>query len=95
MADVTLEPGRVGTARASIVVSRGDFSPLEPKEVTLILSNPAAGVEPVRRAATLRAGIWQVDALPLPVAGRWQLHVDVLVSDFEKQRLEDSVEIRR
>jgi copper transport protein len=95
MADVTLEPGRVGTSRASIVVLRGDFSPLEPKEVALILSNPAAGVEPVRRAATLREGVWQVDALALPVAGRWQLRVDVLVSDFERQRLEDSVEIRR
>jgi copper transport protein len=95
MADVTLEPGRVGTSRVSIVVLRGDFSLLEPKEVALILSNPAAGVEPVRRAATLREGVWQVDALPLPVAGRWQLRVDVLVSDFERQRLEDSVDIRR
>ena len=94
MADVTLEPGRVGTLRASIVVLRGDFSPFDPKEVALVLSHPAAGVEPIRRAATLRDGVWQIDALPLPVSGRWQVRVDVLVSDFEKQMLEDSVEIR-
>jgi copper transport protein len=94
MADLTLEPARVGTARASIVVLRGDFSPFDAKEVALVLSYPAAGVEPIRRAATLREGVWQIDALPLPVAGRWQVRVDVLVSDFEKQMLEDSVEIR-
>jgi copper transport protein len=94
MADVTLEPGRVGTARASIAVLRGDFSPLAPKEVALILSNPAAGIEPIRRLAVLRDGVWQIEALALPVPGRWQLRVDVLISDFEKQMLEDSVEIR-
>ena len=43
---------------------------------------------------TLREGVWQIDALPLPVSGRWQVRVDVLVSDFEKQMLEDSVDIR-
>jgi copper transport protein len=94
MADVTLEPGRVGPSRASIAVLRGDFSPFRPKEVALILSNPAAGVEPIRRPATLREGVWQVDALALPVPGRWQVRVDILVSDFEKQMLEDSVDIR-
>jgi copper transport protein len=94
MADVTLEPGRVGVSRASIVVLRGDFSPFDAKEVALVLSQPAAGVEPIHRSATLREGVWQVDVLPLPLAGRWQLRVDVLVSDFEKQMLEDSVDIR-
>jgi copper transport protein len=94
MADVTLEPGRVGTSRADIVVLRGDFSPFDAKEVALVLSHPAAGVEPIRRAATLREGVWQIDALPLPVPGRWQIRVDVLVGDFEKQILEDSMDIR-
>jgi copper transport protein len=75
-------------------VLRGDFSPFRPKEVALILSNPAAGVEPIRRPATLREGVWQVDALALPVPGRWQVRVDILVSDFEKQMLEDSVDVR-
>jgi copper transport protein len=95
MADITLEPGRVGTSRASIVVLRGDFSPFDAKEVALILSHPAAGVEPIRRSATLREGVWEIDALPLPVPGRWQVRVDVLVSDFEKQMLEDSMDIGR
>jgi copper transport protein len=63
--------------------------------VALILGNPAAGVEPIRRLAVLREGVWQIDALALPVPGRWQVRVDVLISDFEKQTLEDNVEIRR
>jgi len=95
IADVTLQPGRVGIARAHIVMLRGDLSPFEPREVALVLANPAAGVEPIRRLAVLREGVWQIDALPLPLPGRWQIRVDVLVSDFEKQLLEDSVEIRR
>jgi copper transport protein len=94
MADITLEPGRVGTARARIAVLRGDFSPFDPKEVTLILGSQAAGVEPIRRAATLRDGLWQVDALQLPVPGRWQVRVDVLISEFEKLMLQDNVDIR-
>jgi copper transport protein len=94
MADVTLEPGRVGVSRASIVVLRGDFSPFDAREVALVFANPGAGVEPIRRAATLREGVWQIDVLPLPVPGRWQVRVDVLVSDFEKQVLEDSMDIR-
>jgi copper transport protein len=94
MADVTLEPGRVGTLRASIVVLRGDFSPFDAKEVALVLSHPAAGIEAIRRSATLREGVWEIDALPLPASGRWQVRVDILVSDFEKRTLEDSVDIR-
>jgi copper transport protein len=62
--------------------------------VALILSHPAAGVEPIRRAATLREGVWQIDVLPLPISGRWQVRVDVLVGDFEKRVLEASMDIR-
>jgi copper transport protein len=39
-------------------------------------------------------GQWRAEGLVLPVAGRWQMRIDVLVSDFEKATLEDSVEIR-
>jgi copper transport protein len=72
---------------------RGDFAPFEPKEVALVLSNPAAGIEPIRRAAALHDGVWQAD-VALPVPGRWQIRVDLLVSDFEKIALDDTVEIR-
>lgn len=93
MADLKLTPGRAGPVTATIVVMRGDFTPLVPKEVTLILSQAAAGIEPIRRVAVLRDEVWQVDGLTLPASGRWQVRVDALVSDFEKVMLEDAVEI--
>lgn len=94
MADVTLEPGRAGAMRATILVLGGDFSRFDAKEVTLVLSNPAAGIEPIRRAATRSEEQWRVDNLIVPVPGRWQMRVDVLISDFEKVVLEDAIEIR-
>jgi hypothetical protein len=45
--------------RVHVAVARGDFFAVRAKEVTLILDHPAAGVEPIRRTATLRDGIWQ------------------------------------
>jgi copper transport protein len=96
MADVTLTPGRVGPARAIISVMSGDFGPLDPREVTLILSHPGAGIEPMeRRAVKADNGRWRVDRLLLPLPGRWRVRVDVLVSEFEKAILEDAIEIRQ
>jgi copper transport protein len=94
MADLKLTPGRAGPVVATIVVMRGDFTPFVPKEVTLVLSQGAAGIEPIRRAAVLRDEVWQAE-LTLPAPGRWQVRVDVLVSDFEKVMLEDAVTIAR
>jgi copper transport protein len=93
MADLKLTPGRAGRSDATIVVMRGDFAPFVPKEVTLILSHATAGIEPIRRGAVLRDEVWRVDGLTLPVAGTWQVRIDVLVGDFEKVMLEDAVAI--
>jgi len=32
--------------------------------------------------------------MPIPRPGRWQVRVDVLVSDFEKLILEDELDVR-
>jgi copper transport protein len=65
--------------------------PLEAQGLTLALSNPQAGIEPLRRAARRQQdGRWRVDmgSLPLSGAGRWQLSIDILVDDFEQTTLE-------
>jgi hypothetical protein len=31
-------------------------------------------------------GYWSVRDVPIPLAGRWHLRVDALVTDFEKDR---------
>jgi copper transport protein len=64
--------------------------------VTLILANPAAGIEPVRRnASAAGAASWRVEGLRVPVAGLWIIRVDLLISDFEKIVLEERAELPR
>jgi copper transport protein len=95
MVELTLAPGRVGPATASMSLMSGDFASLDAKEVTVTLAKPDAGIEPIeRKAVRMPDGQWRAEGLVLPVAGRWQVRVDVLVSDFEKATLEDTIEIR-
>jgi copper transport protein len=95
MAEVTLDPGRVGRTSATIALFDASGTPLEPKEVRLLLSNPSAGIEPLERRATRVSGeTWRVDDLTLPVPGRWQVRIDALVTDFDKLMLEDEIAIR-
>jgi len=95
MAQVTLSPGRAGVTRARIVVASGRADAISPKEVTLILAKPEAGIEAIARPARHdgRQG-WLVDGLVVPLAGAWQVKVDILVDDFEKASLEGSIMVR-
>jgi copper transport protein len=95
MAQVTLTPGQVGSVRATIAVMGPDHAPADAKEVTVSMALPSLGVEPLERRATQAGtGQWVVENLPVPLPGRWQVRVDVLVSDFEKTTLEGQVEVR-
>jgi len=95
MAEVTVTPGHAGQVSVSIALLTGDFGPLDAKEVTLSLANPATGIEPIKRAATKPGdGLWHVDHLVIPVAGRWDVEVAILVSDFDLVRLRDTIDIR-
>lgn len=95
MADLNITPGHAGPAIASIVVMSGDFGPLDAKEVTLVLSKPDSGIEPIKRPATKPGdGTWRVDDLVIPVPGRWTARLDILVSDFEMVKIEAPIDIR-
>jgi copper transport protein len=96
MAQVSMTPVRARDPRVNIEVLDGNFDALKVKEVTVTLANPAAGIEPVRRAATRRSdGHWRVEGLRIPVAGQWIVRVDLLIDDFEKIVLEDQVDLPR
>jgi len=95
MADLSLTPGHAGTVAAAISVMTGDFGPLDAKEVSLVLANPAAGIEPIRRKAVKGAdAVWRIEALAIPIAGRWQVRIDILIDDFRIAKLEDAIDIR-
>ncbi|MDN5928175.1 MAG: copper resistance CopC/CopD family protein [Hyphomicrobiales bacterium] len=95
MASVTVSPGRAGTVSVSAFVVGGDLAPLDAREVTLSFSMPSAGIEPIRREARkLDQGQWRVDGLRLPVAGQWDVSVDILISDFESVTLKSEITLR-
>jgi copper transport protein len=95
MADLRIEPPGPAGRRITIGVLDGEFRPLGAKEVELVLSQPAAGIEPLRLAA-VRDGPtdWRVDGVRAPLRGRWHVRVNILVSDFEKITIEDDFELR-
>nr|WP_246728394.1 CopD family protein [Microvirga terricola] len=95
MVELTLSPARAGPVLASMTFMTGDFGPLDPKEVTLVLTNSAAGIEPIERQAKRTGdGTWQVDNLVIPMPGRWRVRVDALITDFQKATLDGDVDIR-
>ncbi len=64
------------------------------KELTVILSQPSAGIEPIRRRAQMNdEGDYVVEGLRLPVPGRWHIRVEILISDFEMTAPEGDVTI--
>jgi putative copper resistance protein D len=77
MADVTIMPGQVGPASATVRLWDDDFDPLKAKALTFALTAPAAGSTPVTRAATQDdSGAWVVDGIALSRAGNWTVTLD-------------------
>src|SRR5262249_49347190 len=103
---VEIERDRAPGKGATLLVLDGAFQPLAAKEVTLVLADPAAGIEPMRRVA-VRSGesdnLWRIEDLRIPLAGRWTVRVgiglagrwtvrvEILVGDFDKLTVEDTV----
>ena len=95
MADLTLTPGRAGRSAGELMVRDEEYQPVTPKEVTLIFSQPASGIEPIRReAVNIGNARWQIDDVVLPRPGRWRLRIEILISDFDKVSIEGDIRIR-
>ncbi len=96
MAQVSLLPVRARAPRIDIQVLDSTFNMLTVKEMTVTLANPAAGIEPLRRAAVPAPdGHWRLEGLQIPVAGQWIVRVDLLIDDFDQIVLEDQVDLPR
>jgi copper transport protein len=71
-----------------------DQKPLVAKEVEVELSNPEAGIEPIRRhAKPIGNGLWSVSDLTIPKSGRWTLKLDILIDDFRSISLESLINV--
>ena len=94
MLQVLISRGRAGADDFVLQIMAGDASPLQAKEVSLFLSLPEKGIEPMERKAERGTdGIWTIRGVPIPFAGLWRVRVDALVTDFEKVSLEEELDV--
>jgi copper transport protein len=94
MFQVLISRSRAGTDDFVLQIMAGDASPLQAKEVSLFLSLPEKGIEPMERKAERGAdGIWTIRDVPIPFAGFWRVRVEALVTDFEKVTLEEELDV--
>jgi putative copper resistance protein D len=94
MADVTIVPGRVGTARVSIRLWNDEDDPLIAQSLTFTLTPPNAASKPVvRTAAQVGNGLWQVDGIELGQPGNWTAAVDAGLNAGHRLALEAPIVI--
>jgi putative copper resistance protein D len=94
MADVTIEPGRVGAARATILLWNDDLKTLEAREVTLTLTAPTAGGKPITHVASQDSdGAWHVDGIELSEPGNWTVTVGAVLGSSRRLELEAPIVI--
>jgi copper transport protein len=80
-----------GTVTVGIADRAG--KPVAPREVTLVLSNAAAGIEALERPMARGAdGLWHAEGPAF--AGVWAVRVDALITEFDKVVFATSLAIR-
>lgn len=90
---VTITPGRAGPVSAAVTFGMPGEARLDAKEVTLTPLDPAAGIEPIRRAMALAGGTWTAEGITFRVPGAWTVRTAALVTDYDKVTLEGTVAI--
>jgi copper transport protein len=92
MADIRLTPDRAGLVEVSLGFQTGDFTELVPREVEVVLAQPEAGIEPIRLIALQGGdGLWHAGPVTLPVPGGWEVTLRLLVTEFERVTLTDTL----
>lgn len=86
MAMVIMDPGSAGTVRLDTMVLDLEHSPRDAMSVAVIIASPELGIEPIRRDAIEADGMWTIEELTIPIAGTWQVEVEIRLSRFELAR---------
>jgi hypothetical protein len=94
MADVMIEPGKVGAARVTVRLWDDDLKPLAAAKVTLTLAAPSPGSGPTTRAAAPESDdAWAIDGVALPEPGNWTVTVDAMLKSGRELKLEAPIAI--
>ncbi|MCB1345427.1 MAG: copper resistance protein CopC [Rhodobacter sp.] len=92
MADIRLTPGRAGPVEVMLGFQTGDFAELVPQEVEVVFAQPEAGIEPIRLTALQGGdGLWHAGPVTLPRPGDWDVTLRLLITDFERVTLTDTL----
>lgn len=95
MADIRLTPGRAGLVEVMLGFQTGDFAELIPQEVEVVFAQPAAGIEPIRLTALQGGdGLWHAGPVTLPRPGDWDVTLRLLITDFERVTLTDTLTLQ-
>ena len=94
-ASLSVTPAHPGRNAISVHLRDRMGQPFDPAELTLAISNPAAGVEPMIRVLLRQGpGEYRYEGNELAFPGHWQLSVRARIDDFERVELGALVEIR-
>lgn len=93
MAMVTISPGQAGPAAVDIAITDIQGTPKDAQSVAVTISSPSLGIEPIKRDAIQSDDGWVVKGLTIPVAGAWQIELEVRVSRFELAKLQTEIAI--
>jgi copper transport protein len=91
--ELAWSPGDAQAPGAVVIqLSQPDHSPLLAQEVTVAFSSHDAGIEPITfHAVATQDNTWRVDEVQLPAIARWEVRVEVLISDFHRIVLESTL----
>jgi copper transport protein len=94
VAAVELHPAKPGRNTLTVAFTKRDGTKLAPLEATLELALPGRIEGFAIKLSPRGNGKFAGDIAELAVAGRWQLRIDALISDFEKAIFRGEVELR-
>jgi copper transport protein len=92
---IEVSPAAPGPNTITLHLFDAAEKPLTPQQVTVALSQPAAGVEPIEHSLTPESpGLYRWLNAPMPLAGEWKIRLVVLISDFEEIRFDTGIFLR-
>ena len=93
MANVTVSSGQTGPVSIGIQVLDGSGQPVTPQALSVRLSAPDLGIEPLAAVAILDGDVWRIDDIVIPVSGTWHLALDIRMSRYSLITLQTDLEI--